>query len=259
MKDGLLRRQDRRRQRLPRAGSWIVVAATLLDYTPRWGGTRLPSRSCSAPPAARSVGPGSAPGPTTGPLSGAEHDRQEVGSAGRVVEQRDAAGDDLLEVGVVVGEVTVVGGRADVDVVDADERMMLPLSPTMCRHRGRACRSSGRSSKRASRRRRRGCRCRPDVGRASSGRRCRAAAEDIVLAEAAEDDVVAAAALDVVVAVGRQPRRRMIVSGPSGSSACPEAPAVGVRGGAGVRSPAEPSMPPSPWITSLPSWPKSRS
>ena len=93
-----------------------------------------------------------------------------------------------------------------------------------------------------------------------------AAADDVVLAEAAEDDVVAAAALDVVLAVGRrlerrddvevadvvadERRRRGAAVQPSGERDAPTC----------ERRPANArSMPPSPWMTSLPSWPKIRS
>ena len=93
----------------------------------------------------------------------------------------------------------------------------------------------------------------------------RAAAEDVVLAEAAEDDVVAAAALDVVLAVGAGLERRHDVEvadvvadevrGRRARAAVGRARRAGVR-----RSPANASsMPPSPWMTSSPICPNSRS
>ncbi len=95
----------------------------------------------------------------------------------------------------------------------------------------------------ACRRRRRSCRCRRAAGRRCEAERLELPPIEVVLAEVAEDHVVAAVALDLVVGRRRRCRRSPRPTRASARTSM-------------VMRPASSIVEPSPWMVSLPSWPK---
>ena len=145
----------------------------------------------------------------------AEELRVEVRAAPGVVELRHAAHHELRgRRVVVVVEGDVLGHRADVGVVRADDAHDVPVvadervrvARVLVRRADHRVQVARDARARATEQQVRAVR--PLVARREA-EHARAAADDVVLAEAAEGDVVARAALDVVVAVGRGLVRRV--------------------------------------------------